>query len=185
MKFQFECTMCGTCCRCYTVLATIYDLARIRRETGLPFREFVSFYPVGAVSDAPDDLYLHTRKGKFLPGLKRVDGGCVFLQEGRCSIHPFKPNVCRLFPLDLKWDEEGEFSAELVRYPVVNARYDAGFTDFGDVEQIYTNYCYEYDYHRECIADWNSLPDRLVSPGQFLDWLEEIIADGSWDPGDH
>ena len=26
---------------------------------------------------------------------------CTFLDEnGRCSIHPFRPGICRLFPLD-------------------------------------------------------------------------------------
>ena len=33
---------------------------------------------------------------------------CYFLnEEGRCSIHSFRPGICRLFPLGRFYEEEG------------------------------------------------------------------------------
>ena len=47
----------------------------------------------------------------ILPNLKMDGEGerCTFLnEEGRCSIHPFRPGICRLFPLG-RYYEEGSF----------------------------------------------------------------------------
>lgn len=47
-----------------------------------------------------------------LPSLsmRSKDNGCVFLNEqGRCSIHAFRPGICRLFPLG-RYYENGNFS---------------------------------------------------------------------------
>lgn len=47
-------------------------------------------------------LELHLVDGLILPNL-RMDGpqeACVFLDgEGRCTIHSFRPGICRIFPL--------------------------------------------------------------------------------------
>jgi len=46
----------------------------------------------------------------IVPNLK-MDGqeeACVFLDTGgRCSIHPFRPGICRLFPLGRYYEEHG------------------------------------------------------------------------------
>ena len=57
------------------------------------------------------NLELHVVDGVILPNLKM--GGkeerCTFLNEaGRCSIHPFRPGICRLFPLG-RYYEDGAF----------------------------------------------------------------------------
>ena len=47
-------------------------------------------------------LELNVVDGIILPNLKMSGPGerCAFLnQEGRCSIHPFRPGFCRIFPL--------------------------------------------------------------------------------------
>lgn len=49
--------------------------------------------------------------GIILPHLKMVgaEEKCSFLnEEGRCSIHPFRPGICRLFPLG-RYYENGSF----------------------------------------------------------------------------
>ena len=48
--------------------------------------------------------------GLILPNLKLAGEkeACSFLnQEGRCSIHEFRPGICRLFPLGRIYDEKG------------------------------------------------------------------------------
>ena len=56
-------------------------------------------------------LKLDVLDGNILPHL-RMEGEeekCLFLNEkGRCSIHPFRPGICRLFPLG-RYYENGSF----------------------------------------------------------------------------
>ncbi len=57
-----------------------------------------------------EKLELCVEEGLILPTLKMQSGtdACGFLNgEGRCSIHPYRPGLCRLFPLGRKYDEEG------------------------------------------------------------------------------
>ena len=48
--------------------------------------------------------------GIILPNLKLAGDSeqCTFLNEaGRCSIHPYRPGICRLFPLGRYYEEDG------------------------------------------------------------------------------
>ncbi|MDO4338152.1 MAG: YkgJ family cysteine cluster protein [Eubacteriales bacterium] len=57
-----------------------------------------------------EDLELGVADGNILPHL-RMSGKeerCVFLNgEGRCSIHSFRPGICRLFPLGRYYEDNG------------------------------------------------------------------------------
>lgn len=53
---------------------------------------------------------LHVVDGVILPNLcqKGEEEACAFLnQEGRCSIHSFRPGVCRLFPMGRFYENQG------------------------------------------------------------------------------
>lgn len=55
-----------------------------------------------------EDLELGVVDGNILPHLRMSgkDERCVFLNgEGRCSIHPFRPGICRLFPLGRYYED--------------------------------------------------------------------------------
>ena len=61
-----------------------------------------------------EKLELHVVEGIILPNLnmqEREQGKevCGFLnEEGRCSIHPYRPGICRIFPLG-RYYENGSF----------------------------------------------------------------------------
>ncbi|MGI6017485.1 MAG: YkgJ family cysteine cluster protein [Marvinbryantia sp.] len=58
-----------------------------------------------------EHLELHPVDGVILPNLKMSEEQdcCTFLnEEGRCSIHPYRPGLCRLFPLG-RYYENGSF----------------------------------------------------------------------------
>lgn len=46
-------------------------------------------------------LELNVVDGMVLPNLKMAgeEEACLFLKDGRCSIHGYRPGICRLFPL--------------------------------------------------------------------------------------
>lgn len=53
-------------------------------------------------------LELNTVDGLALPNLKmqEKEEACHFLnEEGRCSIHPYRPGICRIFPLGRLYEE--------------------------------------------------------------------------------
>lgn len=55
-------------------------------------------------------LELNVVDGIILPNLKLAGDSeqCTFLNDaGRCSIHPYRPGICRLFPLGRYYEEDG------------------------------------------------------------------------------
>ena len=97
-----DCEGCFDCC-CEmgeSILLDPYDVYRLEKGLGVSFEKLLE-----------QNLELHVVDGVILPNLKM--GGkeerCTFLNEaGRCSIHPFRPGICRLFPLG-RYYEDGAF----------------------------------------------------------------------------
>ena len=53
-----------------------------------------------------EQIELHVADGMILPNLKMTDKDvCPFLKEKRCSIHSFRPGICRVFPLGRIYEE--------------------------------------------------------------------------------
>lgn len=94
------CVGCSACC-CGVgelVKLTPFDIHEMKRGLGNAFDDLLA-----------DHLELRTVDKITLPYLKMIgpDERCSFLNdEGRCSIHGFRPNVCRLFPLGRVYQEK-------------------------------------------------------------------------------
>lgn len=95
------CQGCSDCCRTVgdTILLDPYDIYQLQK----------------GLRQTPEQIY---QKGYFewkladgliLPDLKMTEEGvCPFLNgEGRCSIHSFRPGLCRLFPLGRYYEGDG------------------------------------------------------------------------------
>ena len=98
-----QCAGCGACCREMgdTIVLDPYDVWQMTEGLGKPFGELM-----GNRTD------LHVEEGVILPHLmmREETGGCSFLgEDGRCTIHPFRPGICRLFPLGRQF-EDGKVS---------------------------------------------------------------------------
>ena len=93
------CAGCSKCCESdmgNTIVLTPYDIFSMTRGSGKTFDELLTnFY-----------IELSMVDGLVLPNLK-MDKGCQFLKDGRCSIHSFRPGICRLFPLGRIYNEKG------------------------------------------------------------------------------
>ena len=95
-----SCAGCGACCRemSDTIVLDPYDVWQLGIITGKTFEELM-----GAGID------LHVEEGVILPHLmmREETGGCFFLgEDGRCTIHAYRPGICRLFPLGRHYDKE-------------------------------------------------------------------------------
>ncbi len=99
-----DCAGCSSCCRDMgeSIWLDPYDVFQLTRNLGKTFEELM----LQAVE-------LHVEDGLILPNLRMTGEGepaCGFLnEEGRCSIHAFRPGLCRLFPLGRDY-EDGKLS---------------------------------------------------------------------------
>lgn len=96
------CAGCSACCRGMgnTVVLDPFDVHRLVSGTGMSLEQLLQSY-----------LELNVVDGIILPNLKMAgeQEACAFLNaEGRCSIHPHRPGICRLFPLGRIY-EDGTF----------------------------------------------------------------------------
>ena len=95
------CAGCGQCCRGMgdTIVLDPWDADRLAEGLGKPF---------AALMDREVDL--HVEEGLILPHLRMQAGtdACTFLSEaGKCTIHAFRPGICRLYPLGRQYEEQG------------------------------------------------------------------------------
>lgn len=95
-----ECRGCSDCCinMDQSIILDPLDIYLLTSNLGLTFEELMQ----------KAMIELHVEEGLLLPNLKMVPKSlnmnrppeCYFLnEERRCSIHEFRPGICRLFPL--------------------------------------------------------------------------------------
>lgn len=94
------CAGCGACCRGMgdTIVLDPYDVWQLALCTGKAFEALL-----GTAVD------LHVEEGVILPHLmmRKDTQSCVFLgEDGKCTVHAFRPGICRLFPLGRQFGGE-------------------------------------------------------------------------------
>ena len=96
-----DCAGCSACCQNMgtSVVLDPMDIWKMQRGTGRTLEKLLK-----------KELELNVVDGIILPNL-RMNGTrevCSFLnEEGRCSIHPYRPGICRLFPLGRYYEKNG------------------------------------------------------------------------------
>ena len=103
---KVACNDCSGCCECCqgmgeSIVLDPYDIRQLEIHLHLDFAGLLQ-----------DKIELHVTDGLILPHMKMQGDSerCVFLnKKGRCGIHPFRPGLCRLFPLGRNY-EDGRLS---------------------------------------------------------------------------
>ena len=101
-----------------------------------------------------DKIELNVVDGLILPNLKmsEVHERCAFLnKEGRCSIHSFRPGICRLFPLG-RYYENG------------------GFQYFLQIHE-----CKKENRTKVKVKKWIDTPDLKQNETYILNWHNFVI----------
>lgn len=88
-----DCRGCSECCRGMgsSILLDPLDIFNLTKNLQKSFEELLT-----------ESVELAVEEGLILPHLNMVgaEEKCAFLnEEGRCSIHGFRPGLCRTFPL--------------------------------------------------------------------------------------
>lgn len=94
------CEGCSACCRGMgnSIVLDPLDVKRLTEHLQVSFEQLLQKY-----------VELNVVDGIILPNLKMAENeACSFLNsEGRCSIHPARPGICRMFPLGRYYEETG------------------------------------------------------------------------------
>ena len=96
-----DCSGCSSCCRGMgnTIVMDPYDVWRLTGGLGVSLQQLLAGH-----------LELNVVDGIILPNLKRAGDselGTFLIDAGGCSIHPYRPGICRLFPLGRYYEEDG------------------------------------------------------------------------------
>ena len=95
---------CQGCFKCCTGMGTSiildpYDIHILKRKLNCSFQDLIS----------KCYIELNVFEGVILPNLPMGENDCcVFLIDGRCSIHDSRPGLCRIFPLGRVYTSEDE-----------------------------------------------------------------------------
>ncbi len=146
-----QCSGCSQCCYdCVdTIILSPIDACRMSLGLQKPFYTLVE-----------KEVQLQVVDGIVLPNVMREKerGCCVFLDaQGRCSIHAFRPDLCRLFPLG-RYYENGDF-----KY----------FLQVGQCAHPRT---------KVKVSKWIDTPNQRENKGYVLRWhdllnrMEEVLA---------
>jgi len=97
-----NCSGCHLCCTGMgnSVVLDPFDVNRIKIGLNVSLEQLIT----------SEKIKLTVIDGCVLPCIKMAsdeEESCSFLNnEGRCSIHPFRPGICRLFPLGRFYENE-------------------------------------------------------------------------------
>lgn len=149
-----DCQGCSACCHGMgnSVVLDPLDIHRLVAHLHVDFETLLQ-----------GRIELHVVDGIILPNLRMAgeQEACSFLNEnGRCSIHPFRPGICRLFPL-------GRFYE------------DRSFRYFLQVHE-----CQKENRTKVKVRKWIDTPDLRKNEQFVADWhyflkdMQEQIASG-------
>lgn len=140
-----DCEGCFECC-CgmgESIILDPFDVYRLTAALGESFEQLLNVR-----------LELHVVDGVILPNLRMAGERdcCTFLNEkGRCSIHPHRPGICRLFPLGRVY-ENGSF-----RY------------------FLQTNECQKGNRSKIKVKKWIDTPDVRRNEQFILAWHDFVL----------
>ena len=148
-----DCAGCSSCCEDMgeSIILDPYDIYLLTKNLNCSFETLLK-----------ERLELHVVDGMLLPDLKMSESqnACSFLnEEGRCSIHSFRPGLCRVFPLGRIY-EDGRLDYFMQREG-----------------------CAKENRSKVKVSKWLDTPDLKQNQQFLIDWhsfrkkMEEILSD--------
>lgn len=160
-----DCEGCSKCCHDMgkSIILDPYDIYQLKTRLGKSFEELLS-------GENPV-IELSMADGVLLPNLKMQDdtNSCSLLSSsGRCTIHDYRPGICRLFPLGRIY-EEGNFS-------YFNQIYECDYPNKSKVKikkWLGINNISEYERY---IIKWHDFLERYRESAKNMDQMNELSA---------
>ena len=101
---EVSCNGCkgrASCCHGMgtSIILDPFDIYRLTTQLNITFEQLLQ-----------DKIELQVVDGIILPNLKMLESNeaCAFLNtEGKCSVHAYRPGICRIFPLGRYYENRG------------------------------------------------------------------------------
>lgn len=154
------CDGCSACCHDVgdMVVLNPYDIYNIAKNSSVSFDELTG-----------NKLNMITDGKIALPYLKMVGSKnrCAFLNENdRCSIHTYRPSICRLFPLGRFYEDDGfKYFLQIDTCSMKNLK-EISVREWIGVE--------DYDNNKVFIMAWYKLLKALTFRVKFIRDDEEL-----------
>lgn len=163
------CSGCSKCCESdmgQSIELTPFDIYQMCRATGKSFDELLTSFLVE----------ISMIDGIALPHLK-MDKGCGFLANGRCTIHASRPVICRLFPLGRVYNEKGfDYFLQVHECPVPDK--DAVVvSDWLGLDDLEANTVFTNKWHRFLIFERKKVAEIREFAANEVTRLREIPED--------
>ncbi|MBM3943508.1 MAG: YkgJ family cysteine cluster protein [SAR202 cluster bacterium] len=164
---KWRCTLCGECCKQYVPLVLPEDVQRIQSSLHRPMSSFITFYRETDFQGPLDESYqpqlFQTKHGKLVMGLNRVDleggeVGCIFVKDNVCSIHSFKPLVCRQYPFQPVDTANINGPFRLMENPCFGRHATDELVPEPPLRKNYILFHQKQDAYLEKIKEWNEDP---------------------------
>ena len=138
-----DCEGCSECCRSTadTIILDPQDMYLLSKGTGKVFTDMIE-----------REIEIRLVDGLILPNLMEEHEGeeehCLFLtNRGRCSIHAFRPGLCRLYPMG-RYYTEGGFRYILQKNECTGrVKTDVRLSDWLGIEDLPRYEAYIQDWH--------------------------------------
>ena len=148
-----DCEGCHACCEDMgdSIILDPLDVYLLQKNLGTSVESMIE-----------KKIELRMVDGLILPNMMMSEATncCVFLnEEGRCSIHSFRPGICRVFPLGRIYDEDG-------------------LSYFLQKEG-----CVKPNRSKVKVSKWLDTPELRRNQQYLIDWhdfrkqMEEVLAD--------
>ena len=142
------CKGCSWCCEnmCDTIVLDPYDIYSLSKNLNKSFAELVlsEFIEIG----------LHDCLS--MPNIKDKGKGCGFLSDKkRCTVHSFRPGICRLFPLG-RYYHDDTFSYILQTHECrIEERDEVRVRDWLEIEDL--------PAYEEYVLKWHAFVKNLTN----------------------
>lgn len=165
------CNGCSDCCKDVgdLVVLTPFDVNEIKNYLGLGFYDLVG-----------DKIELRKNNKILLPYLKmEKNKNCSFLNnEGRCTIHSKRPNICRLFPLGRVYENQDfKYFLQIGNCPKENLQ-EVKVKEWIGIDS--------YEDNKKFIVEWHNFIKALTFRLKFvrdekeLEDINNILLNGAY-----
>lgn len=109
---RFQCILCGECCEWYWIPLTHLDMLRLKIYGKYILRKIVDLKDISE-ANRKDEFIIEVEDDKYYLSLSRNENLCIFLKDGKCLVHRFKPLVCRFYPFIYVVEKYGDIRIEV------------------------------------------------------------------------
>lgn len=172
---EFNCILCGKCCEWYWIPLTHLDMFRLKMYGGYQLRKIVDLKDVQN-KELKDEFIVEIEDGEYYISLHREENMCIFLEDGKCLVHKFKPLVCRFYPFLYVVKRNGEVRIEInneaigkcpglkLNSKIIPRNIEKNLIKLAKIRML------ELSLWRETIKSWNDYMGKKGCLNDFIDF---------------